>query len=1051
MKPIKIVMSAFGSYAGLEEVTFDIVNHGIFLITGDTGAGKTTIFDAITYALYDETSGGKRDGDMMRSEYASEDTPTFVEFTFMYQDKEYTIRRNPNYVRLSKRKNKEGEFALTQELAAVELIMPEGRPFYGKLKETNQKIIEIIGLNVNQFTQIAMIAQGEFLKLLHAPSKERKDIFSRIFNTKVYYRIQMELKDRAKKMYVKLEDNLKAIQFEIGKVMVSSDSSYQEEWLKNGSYLESEPEAVLILLSLILEEMIEKEKKLSAIKKEEKEKLEQIREEITKGEELNQIFDALEKDLQKKEELEKREQEIMNLQTRSNLAKKASQVKSVELLYYSAKQRFETKQESIKQLELKRKQVEDHLSLQKEQYVMAKKNQEEKSPQLLTLISRLNDSLPRYEKLTQIQSIWKEEEKKVSKLILEMKQLEKTQQQRKSQYEELLLEQEQLKGSEALLITLTQELKEQKLVLEDLKMMQDLLEELVELETKERNAKEETTKALRLYQTKSKRYEQLNEAFILEQVGIIANGLKDNMPCPVCGSTTHPKKAVLSEHAVTQIAVEAAKQEREQADEAKNIQSELLQERSKQVALLRNKLSNLYIRLFSEELSDYRISSAKITQKQMDTRLEFSTKKAEYQKQEAQKQKFEQNQSKILELAKGLESNQQNQAALKDDLAKLQTKIATLLREEVLLKEGLPYDNVEDLQKNLNLYQSELRALENNKEALEAAYTKLQDQYQQIVGQLENERKEIAQLNEEHGKLEKQYAQAIIEQGFDSEDSYRSNKLEASDIEAYEKEIKEYELEVANVKANVSIYQSQTKKKQRIVLSEMMEKKNQLEESILMLETKERENYSIQKNNQSIVANLKQYIKTRMQIKLDYERVSRLDKTANGKLSGMAGLDFQTYIQRRYFNHIIHEANRRLTVMASNRFILQCRDFKDLSKQGEVGLDLDVYSMVTDKTRDVKTLSGGESFMAALAMALGMADVMQHTAGKIHLDTMFIDEGFGSLDDESRAQAIRILNELAGDNRLVGIISHVTELKEQIDRKLVVKKDQSGSKVAWVY
>ena len=215
------------------------------------------------------------------------------------------------------------------------------------------------------------------------------------------------------------------------------------------------------------------------------------------------------------------------------------------------------------------------------------------------------------------------------------------------------------------------------------------------------------------------------------------------------------------------------------------------------------------------------------------------------------------------------------------------------------------------------------------------------------------------------------------------------------------------------------------------------------------LDKKNKEYYAIIQKNETSYRNMIEAMKKRKKLREEYECMSRLDKTANGNLSGMAKLDFQTYIQRRYFKNIIHEANKRLIVMSSNRFILQCRDFNDLEKRGEVGLDLDVYSMVNDKTRDVKTLSGGESFMAALSMALGMADVMQNTAGKIHLDTMFIDEGFGSLDEESRSQAISILNDLAGDRRLVGIISHVTELKEQIERKLIVKKSAKGSEISW--
>lgn len=194
MKPVRLVMSAFGSYGEKTEIDFADVQHGLFLITGDTGAGKTTVFDAITYALYDQTSGGKRDGNMMRSQYASEETDTYVEYTFSYREEMYTIRRNPEYTRLGKRRYADGSPRYVKESPKVELVLPDGNVYRGKKRETDQKIVEIMGMDADQFTQIAMIAQGDFLKLLHAESKERRRIFSRIFRTGLYYRVQEELK-----------------------------------------------------------------------------------------------------------------------------------------------------------------------------------------------------------------------------------------------------------------------------------------------------------------------------------------------------------------------------------------------------------------------------------------------------------------------------------------------------------------------------------------------------------------------------------------------------------------------------------------------------------------------------------------------------------------------------------------------------------------------------------------------------------------------------------------------------------------------------------------
>lgn len=218
MRPVRLTMSAFGSYSGTEVIDFTKVQGGLFLITGDTGAGKTTIFDAITYALYDRTSGGARDGNMMRSQYASEDTDTYVEYVFSYRGKEYAIRRNPEYMRVGKRKNADGTVRLVKETAKVSLLLPDGKEFQGKKREIDQKIEEIIGLDAGQFTQIAMIAQGDFLKLLHAGSRERKKIFSRIFQTQIYWRMQEELKEQGKALYVSLKENEADIRREMERV-----------------------------------------------------------------------------------------------------------------------------------------------------------------------------------------------------------------------------------------------------------------------------------------------------------------------------------------------------------------------------------------------------------------------------------------------------------------------------------------------------------------------------------------------------------------------------------------------------------------------------------------------------------------------------------------------------------------------------------------------------------------------------------------------------------------------------------------------------------------
>ena len=306
------------------------------------------------------------------------------------------------------------------------------------------------------------------------------------------------------------------------------------------------------------------------------------------------------------------------------------------------------------------------------------------------------------------------------------------------------------------------------------------------------------------------------------------------------------------------------------------------------------------------------------------------------------------------------------------------------------LANELPYETEQELQQNLQRAEQEKAELEQRKEELEKRLQELQQLLANQQGALVTLEEHFSQLKEELTGKEKIDTSSL--------------KEEAEQLEAEQKQLEQRRMELAGNESR----------------------------------------------NQQALKNLKALYQERTALEKEYTVISTLDRTANGNLNQQARLDLQTYVQRRYFKYIVAEANRRLVKMSGSQFILQCRDMENLGKRGEVGLDLDVYDLVTDKVRDVKTLSGGESFMAALSMALGMADIIQRMAGRVHLDTMFIDEGFGSLDEEARSKAIGILTELAGEHRLVGIISHVTELKEQIDRKLVVSKTEKGSRATWV-
>ncbi len=938
MRPVKLTMSAFGSYAGVETIDFECVKNGIFLITGDTGAGKTTIFDAITYALFDQTSGGGRDGEMMRSQYADGGTPTYVEFTFSYREKYYQIRRNPNYKRTSKRRNKEGELTLTKETAAVELTLPDGQVFPGRIREVNEKIVEIMGVDAGQFTQISMIAQGEFMKLLHAPSRERKEIFEKVFDTRIYRTLQMQLREQGKEVYGSLADNRKLWEHETTGVICPQDSESRNDWELCREKQESQPEQILEVLNQILKEMEKKEAQVSQKEQENHKAFTENSLKIEQAQELNQRFMQMEQEAGKIEQLKL---EITNIQAQEQEVKIQTQEQD---LHYQSQM-----------------------------------------PGLLQKIAGWKALLPKYallkEKqklLSQIKDKQRKIEEKETKVVQSLQQKKQELQKGRELIDELEQETELL----AELRQKEKELLERQRILAE---MEKRAEGLHRLETTCSQYQEQVRKALEGYQKKSGEYEEKNRLFIEEQVGIIATKLKEGDPCPVCGSKEHPKKASLSKEAVTQQEVEDAKRVREQADKVLNQKREVYQEVKEQYEKEKSLLEQDAERLFGAEQSREQIVQEGKACREEYTRVKEQRIQTEGKQKlcEEQKKKQEQVQLKQQELEEQKEQAMEQRYSMKAEYETASQSLENLITE-------LPYEMEQELKQNLLDAEAEKTALEQEREKLEKRLGELQKLLAKNQGTLTTQQEYMNRLKEElQGK----------------------EQADTKELESILLKLKEGQRELEREKLDLAGNKSR---------------------------------------NQQIFKNLNVLYKERSLLEEKYTTINTLDRTANGKLNQQAGLDLQTYVQRRYFKYIVAEANRRLVKMSGSQFILQCRDMENLGKRGEVGLDLDVYDLVTDRVRDVKTLSGGESFMAALSMALGMADIIQHMAGKVHLDTMFIDEGFGSLDEEARSKAIGILNELAGDKRMVGIISHVTELKEQIDRKLVVSKAEKGSHAAWI-
>lgn len=928
MKPLKLTMSAFGSYAGKNVIDFTGQQQGIFLITGDTGAGKTTIFDAITYALYNQTSGGERNGNMMRSQYAQPETETYVELEFLYRGQTYRVRRNPDYKITKTLKN--GKIREQKVPHSVELTMPDGTVFPEKKNATDAKIIEILGLTADQFSQIVMIAQGDFLKLLYTKSDERKMIFSKLFRTDIYWKIQENLRRKSMEMDERIQENDRAFEQEKSRIIPLPESE-----------------------ELPLDELVERlrERVKDALKEQNlrRANVEELNKKITKYEEINKLFVSLEKIRQTGKELEARQAESKERRQQIENARKADKVLVAEQQNLRQQQEVEQSAQAIAKMEETLTNNQEMFETLKTQQQEAEAEQKREAADTQKKMLALEQSFPSYEALQNARA----EEQQAKKV---WEDLGKT-------------SEESFHKQEAGIAALKEQQKRQEQAVEQTK----------------KNWEQTSLSA----SESAKHYEHMYEAFLKEQAGILAENLSAGCPCPVCGSTVHPDPAKLSDHAVTELEVEQAKKTRAAAEEKRDL-----------------------------------------------AHAAFETEKTEKQK-----------------LAQAVEKEEAD-FVLAQTIAKQQRKEAeqnyvSLQKTAEQIREKLVYPSLAEAKKQYAAMQKALEAAEQEIAKKRQKVSELAEAMNTLKGQKLAEEENQKTAKKLAVKTEKEYAKLLEKSGFVSEETYHLAILPERSRSKLEREEKEYESQCLRQQSEQKLLEKQVSGKTYTDTTELNEQLKIEKQALKEAEKTYMELHTAYENDRSVLQNCAVYLEKGKKLESEDQVIKSLSKTANGRLSGSAKIDFETYIQRQYFKQIIHEANKRLLTMSNHQFILKLKEEANTGRKTNEGLDLSVYSLVTDSERDVKTLSGGESFLAALAMALGLSDIVERSAGAIHPDMMFIDEGFGSLDAQSRQQAIEVLAELAGDSRMVGIISHVTELKEQIDRQLVVSRTDKGSRAVW--
>lgn len=1040
MKPVRLVMSAFGPYAGRTELDFQpLGGKGLFLITGDTGAGKTTIFDAIAFALFGEASGSVRGANTLRSDFAQPGEKTYVELTFQNREQIYTVSRNPRYQR-----PKRGG-GLTMENPDALLTLPGGDAISG-IREVTAKIESLLGITCRQFKQIAMLAQGEFLQLLLADSGERGDILRRVFGTEFFLYTQRLLKEQAADAKGRLEDAEKAVLMHIAGIECPSD--------EQGAVLSAQKDAASIhsaeeILGSLKELVAEDGARLISLRGQTG-SLETKRNNLIAAMEqarfVNQTLEALENARISEKELSGHQAEYTRRKERLSLAEKALyEVLPLEKAFLREKEAQERLAREIAALQKQIAEYEE-ASLAAQALYQQEQQTEPRRRELAFGIDRLEKTLGKYARAEQLQKemqalSFSREERSKTLATLEGKRAEY--QGEEKQVREAL---DGLDGLEIKIMACRQDEKEIDGLQSGLQGLLDSATRLSALQMELEKFQHSFEKAREMYERSGAVYKEKEIAFFREQAGLLASTLKDGEPCPVCGATSHPQKAQPSADAPGEAELRVLKTKAESDREAMRLASEKTAGKLGETNLARERLMREATAFFPEAEGGALLVNLperiKAELSQCQSRKEENTRLLSgLLAQAAEKARL----AEWLDtVQKKLRGNEEETGRIRRELSADEAGLAGMAGEMSTLQADLPYESRAKAQDAISFWQSEFKQLDDVFRQAETEAQKLQSWLEKDKALLKDKGEGSLSAMRAAAEAEAAYQERRAACGFLGESDYRRALLLKADMDALREENQKYEDAVKAVRRDLDRLAKETEgKEKRDITGLESEKgridreKEQADEAIRTLASRLGRNAPIEKALEKAIADFAEY-------RQEYLLADNLSKTASGELAGRQKLAFEQYVQGAYFQKILSEANQRIKGMTGGRFELTRReDPEDLRSQ--TGLDIDVLDHYTGRIRPVKTLSGGESFKASLALALGLSDVIQRHAGGVKIDTLFVDEGFGSLDAESLEQAIQTLVGLAEGDRLVGIISHVGELKERIDRKIVIDKTIAGS------
>lgn len=1056
MRPLMLTMRAFGSYGGETAIDFSRTNQNLFLITGDTGAGKTTIFDAIVFALYGQTGSfyNKKEGVLLQSHFTSYDNTPQVTFRFAKSAQEgapvYTVRRVPKHLRPAKRRGSSGKDFI-EEKGSVELILPD-KSVYAE-RNVDEKIEEIVGLTREQFMQVAMIAQGEFMELLRAKTDDKKEIFRKLFNTELYERIRYILEDRKKAKEREIAVIRTTCRNEITHVAVTDDFEKYSEIEALAADIRNEKltclGAYMELLEAYCAAVRNQISLLAAERGDVRKALEAAQADYAKAKTLIDAFAAYDRAQAVLAECGALEKEMQEKERLAVLLGEAYEIRPVYQLYQEAERELNDVRQKLSDQEAVLPALEENCARAaasceevSARYEDGKKKLHEIS-QKAAEAARLFDRRDRIgrekaEKTAERQSVEKKRDRLEAQLADMKRTLDKCA--------------EELKGyndAYAALAEAEHALEKSAVIRERIDALLEMQRDIDTWNAKLRKSQKEFQKAEAAYHQKRDHYEQANRLFLNEQAGILAGALVDGEPCRVCGSRVHPQPYRLPEdfQVPTQGDVEAARKACEDWNQ-----------RQQQKSLEANEMRTTLENKFAQYTAECGKIGAELGTQESDTDVILKAYETFHSGVSGTRQRCRERMDYLEAQGAEQEKGIKNMEKLQGRLDQVNARITALGQElsglEAAWKElanNTGFATRDDADLARKQAEDDFALLQEEYTRADRENRKAQREKEKALSLIGEYRNAVPSRQARAGQQKSEYEALLQRRSAECASGWQrlTELYSRQTLSEWQGQIKAHHEKEQAAKAQAATAEEIIRDSQKPDIGRMQQDIEDLNVRSEAVSSAFNEKTRICDTDEKVLLSLQSQMQQRERTIREHARLDALYRIVSGTVSRQNKMDLETFVQRYYLRQILAAANRRFEKMTAGQFQLMLKDTEEAGRVKNEGLDLMVYSLVTGKKREVRTLSGGESFMAALSLALGMADQIKGGSGAVSLDMMFIDEGFGSLDEHSRSQAVRILKEMAGGDRMIGIISHVTELKQEIDSQLVVTKDETGSSVEW--